>query len=188
MSIIQRIRKSLDTRIAKRKLLSDFNKVGKLDKHTKLAILGTFKYGKNVVINGDGIDNTTRSQIVILPDATLEIGDNVGMSQISITCKQLIHIGANVKIGAGTLIFDTNFHNTDWRIRRNQDKDIMTAANASVFIGNDVFIGTRSIITKGVTIGDRTIIAAGSVVVKDIPADSIAGGNPCKVIKLINNE
>lgn len=188
MTLLSRLIRSLRVRLAKRKLISDFNKVGRLDKHTKLAVLGTFNYGNNVIINGDGIDNMTRSQIVILPGATLEIGDNVGMSQISITCKQHIHIGSNVKIGAGTLIFDTNFHNTDWRVRRDQEKDLATAINAPVIIGDDVFVGTRYIINKGVTIGDRSIIAAGSVVVKDIPADCLAGGNPCKVIKLTINE
>ena len=46
-----------------------------------------------------------------------------------------------------------------------------------------MFVGARSIILKGVTIGEHSIIAAGSVVTTDIPADCIAGGNPCKVIK-----
>lgn len=182
MALISRLTKSLKLRLARRKLISDFNKVGFLDKNTKLVVLGTFKYGNSVIINGEGIDNTTRSQIVVLPNATLEIGDNVGMTQVSITCKHCIHIGSNVKIGAGAMIFDTNFHNTDWRVRRDEDKDLATAINAQVNIGDDVFVGTRCIINKGVTIGDRSIIAAGSVVVKDIPADCVAGGNPCKVI------
>lgn len=56
---------------------------------------------------------------------------------------------------------------------------------AQVQIGNNVFIGTRSIICKGITIGDRSIIAAGSVGVKDIPADEVWGGNPAKFIKHI---
>ena len=55
-------------------------------------------------------------------------------------------------------------------------------------IYNDVLIGTRCIILKGVTIGARSIIGSGSVVVKTIPADCIAAGNPCKVIKYINEE
>ena len=81
------------------------------------------------------------------------------------------------------MIFDTNFHNINWEVRRNPIEDIQTAKTAPVFIGDDCFIGTRSIICKGVTIGPRSIIAAGSVVVKDIPSGCIAGGNPCKVIK-----
>lgn len=155
--------------------------------NTKFTNQGEFSYGKNIVIAGDGIDNVTRSQIVILKDAVLEIGDNTGMSQVSITCKQKIHIGSNVKIGAGVMMFDTNFHNTDWQIRLDHTKDLSTAQNAPIYIGDHVFIGARSIICKGVSIGARSIIAAGSVVVKDIPSDCIAGGNPCKIIKTTNN-
>ncbi len=58
--------------------------------------------------------------------------------------------------------------------------------SASIIIEDDVWTGTRCIILKGVHIGARSIIAAGSVVVKDIPADCVAGGNPCKVIKNLN--
>ncbi|MGU3238948.1 DapH/DapD/GlmU-related protein [Photobacterium damselae] len=50
-------------------------------------------------------------------------------------------------------------------------------------IGNDVWIGGNASILPGVTIGDRVVIGAGSVVNKDIPSDSIAVGNPCRVIK-----
>ena len=52
-------------------------------------------------------------------------------------------------------------------------------------IEDDVLIGTRCIILKGVIIGARTVIGSGSVVTKSIPADCIAAGNPCKVIKYI---
>jgi maltose O-acetyltransferase len=52
-----------------------------------------------------------------------------------------------------------------------------------VQIGNNVWIGGGAIICPGVTIGDNTTIAAGSVVVKDIPSGVIAGGNPCRIIK-----
>ena len=48
-------------------------------------------------------------------------------------------------------------------------------------------IGAHSVILKGVTIGARTIIGAGSVVTKSIPADCVAVGNPCKVIRKLNN-
>ncbi len=52
-----------------------------------------------------------------------------------------------------------------------------------IFIGDDVWIGGSAVICPGVTIGDRTVIGAGSVVTKDIPADVFAAGNPCKVIR-----
>jgi maltose O-acetyltransferase len=55
-----------------------------------------------------------------------------------------------------------------------------------IVIGEDVWLGGSSVICPGVTIGDRTIIGAGSVVTKDIPADVIAAGNPCKIIRHLN--
>ncbi len=57
-----------------------------------------------------------------------------------------------------------------------------------VTIGEDVWIGGSVVICPGVTIGDRTIIGAGSVVTKNIPADVVAGGNPCKVIRTLAAE
>ena len=78
-------------------------------------------------------------------------------------------------------------HSTDWRVRADRYLDIPNkAAKAPVVIEDNVFIGARCIINKGVRIGEKTMIAAGSVVVKDIPANCIAGGNPCKVIKYID--
>ena len=56
---------------------------------------------------------------------------------------------------------------------------------APIRIGNDVWIGANAVVTKGVAIGDRSIIAAGAVVTHDIPADVIAGGIPAKVIRKI---
>lgn len=53
---------------------------------------------------------------------------------------------------------------------------------ANVMIGNDVFVGAGSIILPGVHIGSRVIIGAGSIVTKDIPANSVAAGNPARVI------
>src|SRR5690554_242486 len=55
------------------------------------------------------------------------------------------------------------------------------------FIGHNVWIGGNAVVMPGVTIGDNTVIGAGSVVTKDIPSDVIAAGNPCKVIRKINN-
>ena len=55
--------------------------------------------------------------------------------------------------------------------------------SASIVIEDDVWVGAHSIILKGVTIGARSIIGAGSVVTKSIPADCVAAGNPCKVLK-----
>lgn len=66
--------------------------------------------------------------------------------------------------------------------------DTNSVINAPVRFGNHAFIGARFIVSKGVTIGERSIFSAGSVVVSDIPADCNAGGNPCKIINYLNNE
>lgn len=58
--------------------------------------------------------------------------------------------------------------------------------NLDVHIGNNVWIGAGAVILPGVTIGDNTVIGAGSVVTKDIPSDSVAVGNPCRVLRAID--
>lgn len=189
MKIIDRIVGSFYHRMRKRKIVNSIiNGGGKLGRKVSLVVLkdGNFICGKNVVILSSGIEYSEGCRIVVLPGATLKIGDFTGMSQVSITCKNSITIGLHCTIGAGVMIFDTNFHNVNWKIRRTQE-DLKTAKTAPVTIGDDCFIGARCIICKGVNIGNRAIIAAGSVVVSDIPSDCIAGGNPCKVIKRLNN-
>lgn len=131
-----------------------------------------------------GLENT-ESKIRVKDGAVLYIGSNTGCSSTVIGCYKEIIIGDNVIIGGGCRIADSNFHSLDWNIRRDRAIDCSKSKSASIHICNDVFIGARCFIGKGVTIGERSIIAAGSVVVKDIPADCIAGGNPCKVIKSI---
>lgn len=147
---------------------------------------GNFIFGRNVILSGRGIDNNAGTQIYVAHEALLTIGNFSGLTQSSIYCMDRIEIGDYVKIGAGCLIFDSNFHNTDWNIRREPQIDVFTAITKPVKICSHAFIGARTIITKGVTIGERSIIAAGSIVVTDIPSDCIAGGNPCKIIKRIN--
>lgn len=128
------------------------------------------------------IDVQASSKIQTEEGGCLKIGDNVGVSSIVIHCWNKIVIGNNVKIGAGCMIFDTNFHNIDFRIRTTTDA-IDTISTRPVYIDDNVFIGTRSIICKGVHIGKNSIVAAGSVVVKDIPENEVWGGNPAKFIK-----
>ncbi len=141
--------------------------------------------GRNFICNGRGygIDSGSDSHIVVGKGAKLFIGNNTGCSGTSIHCYEEITIGNYVNIGAGTKIFDTDFHSLAWKDRENIKTDIANRKTAPIHIGDHVFIGTRTIIGKGVTIGDRSIIAAGSVVVTNIPSDEIWGGNPAVFIK-----
>ena len=143
--------------------------------------------GRAFIVNSgpeSGI-GTTMSKISVGPGATLKIGDFVGISSTSLLVRDSLTIGNHVNVGGGTYINDSNHHSTDWRDRADRKKDVQNAKTAPIVIGDYVFIGARCMILKGVTIGEKSIIAAGSVVVKDIPANCIAGGNPCKVVKML---
>lgn len=111
------------------------------------------------------------------PGAKIEIGNDVGMSGVTICAAQSVRIGKQCLFGANVLIADTDFHALAPQGRRynNHEADIATAP---IIIGENVFIGTGSIILKGVEIGENSVIGAGSVVSKSVPANVIAAGNP----------
>jgi acetyltransferase-like isoleucine patch superfamily enzyme len=113
----------------------------------------------------------------------IEIGDFSGGSAVVISSRAKVTIGKHVKLGGNVRIFDHNYHSLNPENRRNGRLDSQDVHTAPVIIGNDVFVGTNAMILKGVTIGDRAIIAAGSVVTKDVPADEVWGGNPAACIR-----
>lgn len=123
--------------------------------------------------------------------SVIEIGDDTGLSSLCIRAKERITIGNRVNIGGDCILIDSDAHNLDYRIRGSSErigkisKDVLTAKTAPIVIEDDVLIGTRCVILKGVTIGARSIIGSGSMVTKSIPSDCIAAGNTCKVIKSI---
>ena len=114
------------------------------------------------------------------PDAKISIGNNVGVSSTRMLISKGLTIGNNVKLGACVLLIDTDSHPIDCKARRVSNEGTQSAP---ITIEDDAWIGAHSIVLKGVTIGARSIIGAGSVVTKSIPADCIAAGNPCRVIK-----
>lgn len=127
------------------------------------------------------IGRNQRCQIVVGKDATLTIGENVGASSAAFICYTSITVGNNVKIGGNTVIYDSDFHSLNYEKRRKVKTDIPESKPVS--IENDVFIGAHVTILKGVRIGARAIVAAGSVVTKNVPADEVWGGNPAKKIR-----
>lgn len=133
---------------------------GKLGQNVHLEAPFYLDYGYRTTIGDDFFSNFN---LTILDGGGVEIGDRV-------------FIGPNVGI------YTAN-HPTDVRRR---EKGYEWAL--PVKIGNKVWIGGGVTILPGVTIGDNTVIAAGSVVTKDIPANVVAAGNPCKVIKEAEEE
>lgn len=95
---------------------------------------------------------------------------------------------APVTIGARTLIGPAVQIYTPLHPMTAQARSSLLEYARPVTIGEDVWIGGGAIICPGVTIGDRSVIGAGSVVTRDIPADSFAAGNPCRVIRRIDQE
>lgn len=135
--------------------------------------------------SGNGVNpiaSNLQADVYVEPGATLTIGNNVGMSSTRLWIHESARIGNNVKIGGCVLITDTDAHPMDYVARRSSNE---CTKSAPVVIEDDVWVGAHCIILKGVTIGARSIIGAGSVVTKSIPADCVAAGNPCKVIKLL---
>jgi acetyltransferase-like isoleucine patch superfamily enzyme len=115
-------------------------------------------------------------------ESTIEIGDDVGISGGSICAGRYVKIGNRSMLGANVTIADTDFHDISSRNRRYAgipDDSLF----APIIIEENVFIGTNTIILKGVTIGANSVIGAGSVVTHNIPENVIAAGNPCKIIK-----
>ncbi len=108
-------------------------------------------------------------------DSILIIGERCSFSGVSIRCFKSISIGNDVRMGANCVILDGDGHQNDFRTRENRP----------VVIGDHVWLGANVTVMKGVTIGENSLIGMGSVVTKDIPANVVAAGNPCRVIREI---
>lgn len=131
------------------------------------------------------LDNGAYSTMVVLDGSTLTIGDFSGITNAIIVCGENISIGNHVNIGNGTIVMDTDLHSMDWKTRSDRLADPQNSHSRPIVISDHVFIGARCIILKGVTIGEKSIVAAGSVVTKNIPEGEVWGGNPAKFIKKI---
>ena len=143
---------------------------------------GSIRIGKNFVACSNPKHNSLGVfQKVILktlrPDATITIGKGVGVSGATISAATSITIGDRVLIGTGALITDSDAHplNPEYRIAFTGQTQV-----SPVVIKDDVFVGARTIILKGVTIGRGAVIGAGSVVCNDVKPCTIVAGNPAR--------
>lgn len=147
-----------------------------------------------LVVGEDSVINGT----INMSDAEFKIGDRVMINGSNFYCTKGITIGNDVLMSWGCTIADSNMHSivSADRIKElavakkeydngtiGDNPDLETINSAPIIIKDKVWIGFNCIIMKGVTIGEGAVIAAGSVVTKDVPDYAVAGGNPAKVIK-----
>lgn len=132
-----------------------------LDRYCKLTVSGKFNVNEGAYIW------VTHSGHLTLEGGFINEG-------VTITCASEIHIGKGANIAREAVIRDYDGHYIE---------DVNYRTAKPVWIGDNVWIGYRAMILKGVTIGDGAIIAANAVVTKDVPAHTIVAGNPAKVIR-----
>ena len=140
--------------------------------------VSNFSMAPRAVLRLNGYCNVfAGSSISICPDAELILGNCLINNDCAIICTNRVEIGDRTDLAPDVLIRDDDGH---FLIDENGDRKCNTKP---VRIGNNCWIGSRVTILKGVTIGDNSVIAAGSVVTKDVPPNCLAGGIPAKVIK-----
>jgi len=121
-----------------------------------------------------------RSELVSLEGARLEIGDRTFINYgTSICSTQSIRIGNDCSIGSHCILLDNDFHSLEVERRS------VAPPSAPIVLGDNVWLGVRVTVLKGVHIGDGAVVGAGSVVTKNIPPRSLAAGVPARVIRTI---
>ena len=151
--------------------------------------------GDNVTIKSSFLSNLVGlySKTIIVtraPGAYIRIGNNVGMSGVTIYARKGIEIGENTAIGGNTKILDNDFHPIEAETRNKLladknggDSDLVPAK--PIKIGKNCFIGCNAIILKGTELGDGCVVGAGAVVSGKFETNSVIVGNPARVIKKV---
>jgi maltose O-acetyltransferase len=135
---------------------------------------GEIVIGKNFAL----FSYLAKVQLYAGPGGRLEIGDDSFVNNgVILSASHAIRIGNRVNIAPHCVLIDNDFHGT---ADRNGPPKI-----APIVLEDDVWLGTRVTVLKGVTIGRGSVIASGAVVTKDVPPGVLAGGVPCKVIKAL---
>ncbi|BCM76340.1 acyltransferase [Aeromonas caviae] len=131
-------------------------------------------YESSNLLNGYGFISARAENSII----KIGRGTIINNSPTIIADKSSIEIGESCLIGTGFYCADSDFHSLSIN-----DRNGVAHVCKRIVIGNNVFIGNDVKVLKGVTIGDNSVIGAGSVVVKNVEANSIYAGNPARFIK-----
>jgi acetyltransferase-like isoleucine patch superfamily enzyme len=136
---------------------------------------GDIEFGQGVTLTGDIVP----IEFVCYKDARISIGDHTFINYgSSISAYKKVKIGRHCLLGHHTLIVDRNEHGVERRE--------LAPPPAPVMIEDHVWIGSRVIILPGISIGHHSVIGAGSVVTRDIPANCLAVGNPARVVRQLS--
>lgn len=184
--LIRRLYKSINRWYVRRFVVPQFDSVGtepEIAHPRSLVIFGSKmhlgKYAQIICASDNCVRLTTWPSKQM--QGEIHIGDYVLISPgVRISAAQSIRIGDNCMLAANVYISDSDWHGLYNRIRPFR-------CTKPVVIENNVWLGERAIVNKGVTIGENSVIGAGAVVTKDIPPNSVAAGNPARIIKSLNN-
>jgi carbonic anhydrase/acetyltransferase-like protein (isoleucine patch superfamily) len=141
---------------------------------------GRIVLGSDVRLSGKssiGFGNRVFEQ----PEFVIGDGTFIGHDCVFVVAES-ITIGRHCLIAGGVRVSDFDGHPIDWELRR-ANKPYDKSGVRAVSIGDDVWIGAGAHVLKGVQIGARSIIGAGSIVTADVPPDSIAAGNPARIVR-----
>ncbi len=117
-------------------------------------------------------------ELVAGENGTLALGEGVYINYgCSISAQQLVRIGAFSNIGPHVTMMDNDFHRLEPERRQERPE------SQPIMLEENVWVGARAIILRGVTIGAGSVVAAGSVVTRDVPPRMLVGGVPAKILK-----
>lgn len=170
---IRSLRSLLQARWSLRKATSVGARV-RVDGRPRMRIYGRLEVGPRAQI----VSTVAMTEITVYGKGRLEIGEGTFINfGCSIAASESVTIGPDCSIGTHVMIMDNEFHRLEPE-RRNEMPD-----PRPISIGRNVWVGGRAIILPGVSIGDDSVIGAGSVVTADVPPRSVAAGVPARVLR-----
>jgi acetyltransferase-like isoleucine patch superfamily enzyme len=155
-----------------------------------------FWIGQNRLSIGEGVYINSRQKgyhaampfpttfLIDVKGAFIEIGDSANLNGVFVHAQKGVTIGKNTVIASGVSILDSNGHEV-----HSSNRTVLRDIPKPIIIGENVWIGINVVILKGTTIGNNSVVSAGSVVKGDFPENSIIAGNPAVVtgkVKIAN--
>lgn len=139
---------------------------------------------------------------LLRPEARIRVGRRSQLGNSQFICADSIEVGDDVLMAWGATVMDNDSHALEWEFRKNdvqqsykdyqvdksnfiKNKDWSHVAMGPIVIGNKTWVGFNVSILKGVTIGDESVLGAGSVVVRNVSSNTVVAGNPAKAVKCI---